>query len=254
MQPTSSRLEGKVALITGSGRGMGRAHAELLATNGADVVVHDISETGAEETAELVRRQGRRALVAVADVADISAMKDVVANAEARLGSVDILINNAGIGADRATIEQIDEAMFDRIFNIHVKGTFFTTRAVVPGMKARRSGAIINVSSIWGMVGHHFGSTYCGAKATLLGFTKSWAKELAPYRITVNAVAPGGVATPMAIEKDGIDAVRERMARVPLGRWAEPSEVSDGVLYLVTAGFVTGQVLCISGGETIVGI
>jgi 3-oxoacyl-[acyl-carrier protein] reductase len=247
-------LRGKVALVTGSGRGMGRAHAVILAQHGADVVVHDIVADRVAESAGIVRQHGNRVLEAVADVADPAAMERVVKHVERDLGPISILVNNAGIGADRAVTEAIDEAMFDRMFDVHVKGTFFTTRAVLPGMKSLGSGAIVNISSIWGMVGHHFGSTYCAAKAAILGFTKSWAKELAPHHITVNAIAPGGVTSPMAIEKDGIDAVRERMAKVPLGRWAEPEEIAQGLLYLVTAGFVTGQVLSLNGGDTIVGI
>ena len=249
-------LAGKVALITGSGRGMGQAHASLLAQHGADIIVHDIVPERVKQTADIVRQYGRRVIEAVVDVADAKAMAAMVADAESQLGSIDILVNNAGIGADRAVVEDIDETMFDRMFDIHVRGAFFTTRAVVPGMRRRKSGAIVNVSSIWGQVGHHFGSTYCAAKAALLGFTKAWAKEFAPDRITVNAIAPGGVTSPMAIEKDGIEAVRQRMAKVPLGRWAEPEEIAHAVLYFVSpnASFVTGQVLNLSGGETIVGI
>jgi len=256
MAEDDARLDGRVALITGSGRGMGRAHAVLLAQHGADVVVHDLVPDRVAETAAIIRQHGRRVLEAVVDVADPASMASLVARVEAALGPISILINNAGIGADRATIDAIDEPMFDRMFDVHVKGTFFTTRAVVPGMKALGAGAIVNISSIWGMVGHHFGSTYCAAKAALLGFTKAWAKELAPYRITVNAIAPGGVTSPMAIEKDGIQAVRERMAKVPLGRWAEPEEIAHAVLYLVSpqATFITGQVLSLNGGDTIVGI
>jgi 3-oxoacyl-[acyl-carrier protein] reductase len=249
-------LQGRVALITGSGRGMGRAHATLLAQHGADVVVHDIMPERVAESAAIVRRHGTRVIEAVEDVADPKAMAALVERVEAELGPISILVNNAGIGADRAVTEQIDEAMFDRMFDVHVKGTFFTTRAVLPGMKSLGSGSIVNISSIWGMVGHHFGSTYCAAKAAILGFTKSWAKELAPNRITVNAIAPGGVTSPMAIEKDGMDAVRQRMARIPLGRWAEPEEIAHAVLYLVSpqASFITGQVLSLNGGDTIVGI
>jgi NAD(P)-dependent dehydrogenase (short-subunit alcohol dehydrogenase family) len=249
-------LAGKVALITGSGRGMGQAHASLLAQHGADIIVHDIVPERVRQTADMVRQYGRRVIEAVVDVADAGAMAAMVGDAETRLGSIDILVNNAGIGADRATVENIDETMFDRMFDIHVRGAFFTTRAVVPGMRRRRSGAIVNVSSIWGQVGHHFGSTYCAAKAALLGFTKAWAKEFAPDRITVNAIAPGGVTSPMAIEKDGIEAVQQRMAKVPLGRWAEPDEIAHAVLYFASphSTFVTGQVLNLSGGETIVGV
>jgi 3-oxoacyl-[acyl-carrier protein] reductase len=256
MTNAETMLLGKVALVTGSGRGMGRAHATLLAQHGADVVVHDIVPERVAESAAIVRQHGHRVVEAIADVADPKAMAELVARAEAELGPMSILVNNAGIGADRSVTEAIDEAMFDRMFDVHVKGTFFTTQAVLPGMKSLGSGAIVNISSIWGMVGHHFGSTYCAAKAAILGFTKSWAKELAPHRITVNAIAPGGVSSPMAIEKDGIDAVRERMAKVPLGRWAEPEEIAYAMMYLISpkASFVTGQVLSPNGGDTIVGI
>jgi 3-oxoacyl-[acyl-carrier protein] reductase len=250
----TTMLRGKVALVTGSGRGMGRAHAVILAQHGADVVVHDIVPERVSESAGIVRQHGHRVLEGIADVADPAQMERLVQRIETELGPISILVNNAGIGADRAITEAIDETMFDRMFDTHVKGTFFTTRAVLPGMKSLGGGAIVNISSIWGMVGHHFGSTYCAAKAAILGFTKSWAKELAPHRITVNAIAPGGVTSPMAIEKDGIEAVRERMAKVPLGRWAEPDEIAQGMLYLVAAGFVTGQVLSLNGGDTIVGI
>ena len=246
-------LQGQVAIVTGAGRGMGRAHAELLSHHGATVVIHDLVEDAVNEVVAGIRKRGGTASGAVADVADIDAMAALAHKVEAQYGKVDILINNAGIGADRATIEKIDPGMFDRMFNIHVRGPFFTTRAVVPGMQKRKAGAIVNISSIWGMVGHEFGSTYCAAKAAMLGFTKSWAKEFAPFGITVNAIAPGGVTSPMAIEKDGIEAVQARMRAVPLGRWAEPSEIAHAMLYLVSpqARFVTGQVLCISGGQTI---
>ena len=248
-------LKGRVALVTGSGRGMGHAHAVILAQHGADVVVHDILPDRVAESAGIVRQHGTRVMEAVTDVADPAAMEKLVAKVQAELGPISILVNNAGIGADRAVTEEIDEAMYDKMFDVHVKvHVLHHTRAVLPGMKSYGSGAIVNISSIWGMVGHHFGSTYCAAKAAILGFTKSWAKELAPHKITVNAIAPGGVTSPMAIEKDGIDAVRERMKKIPLQRWAEPEEIAQGMLYLVTAGFVTGQTLSLNGGDTIVGI
>jgi 3-oxoacyl-[acyl-carrier protein] reductase len=209
-----------------------------------------------ERVAVDVEKTGGTAMKAVSDVRDVGAMEELVRQIEDRFGRVDILVNNAGIGADRAIIQQIDETMYDRMFDIHVKGSFFVTRAVVPGMQERRAGTIINISSIWGMVGHHFGSTYCAAKAAMLGFTKAWAREFAPFGITVNAIAPGGVTSPMAIEKDGLQAVQERMRAVPMGRWAEPEEIAHAVLYFASpqSRFVTGQVLNLSGGQTIVGI
>ncbi|MDR5758951.1 3-oxoacyl-ACP reductase FabG [Caballeronia sp. LZ035] len=252
----SGLLKDQVALITGAGRGMGRAHAQLLAAQGAQVIVHDVFEERVQETVALLEPLGVSTMAAVVDIADITAMTAMVKDAEARFGKIDILVNNAGISADRAGIAEIDESMYDRMFDIHVKGAFFVTRAVAPGMVARKHGSIINISSIWGQVGHHFGSTYCAAKAAMLGFTKAWAKEFAPHGVTVNAIAPGGVTSPMAIEKDGLAAVQERMKAVPMGRWAEPEEIAHAVLYFASphSRFVTGQVINLSGGQTIVGI
>jgi 3-oxoacyl-[acyl-carrier protein] reductase len=245
-------LRGKVALITGSGSGMGQAHAVLMAERGAEVVVHDLNAEGAQETAERVRAVGGKPLVFAEDVTDIRAMAAVVRQVEAELGRLDILVNNAGIGQHRA-IEEITEADFDRMFDVHVKGTFFTTQAVVPGMKQRRYGKIVNISSIWGMVGAATASHYCAAKAALLGFTKAWAKELAPYNIHVNAVAPGGVLTPMPIKVQGMEKIREKEKKVPLGRWATPEEIAYTVAFLASpeADFITGQVVSPNGGETI---
>jgi 3-oxoacyl-[acyl-carrier protein] reductase len=248
-------LSGKVALITGSGStGMGRAHAVLMAQRGADIVVHDIDGAGAEETAALVRATGRRAHVLVADITDVKTMTTGVRAADAALGQIDIVVNNAGIGQHLA-LDEIDEAAFQRMFDVHVKGTFFTTQAVLPGMKQRRYGKIINVSSIWGMVGATTASHYCGAKAALLGFTKAWAKELAPFNIHVNAIAPGGVLTPMPIKVQGMERIREKEKKVPLGRWALPEEIAYTVAFLASpeADFITGQVISPNGGETIVG-
>jgi len=250
------QFTGKVALITGSGRGMGRSHAELLAERGADVVVHDINEEWADETARLVRERGGRVLVACADIAKPDAMREVVQRAEVEFGAVDILINNAGIAAERFGIEEITEAWYERMFSIHVKGTLFTTQAVVPGMKQRRAGKIVNISSIWGMTGHQFGATYCAAKAAIMGFTKSWANELAPWNICVNSVAPGAVKTKMQAEVDSGEEMQRYLEKIPLRRFAEPEEMSYAVLFLASSesNFITGQILSPNGGDTIVGI
>jgi 3-oxoacyl-[acyl-carrier protein] reductase len=204
----------------------------------------------------LVRAKGRSALVARADVAKPTAMAEVVRRAEAEFGQIDILINNAGVSAERFGIEEITEEWYERMFGIHVKGTLFTTQAVVPGMKQRRSGKIVNISSIWGMTGHRFGSTYCAAKAAILGFTKSWAKELAPWNICVNSIAPGAVKTKMQAEVDSSEEMKRYLAQIPLGRYAEPEEMSYAVLFLASgeSNFITGQVLSPNGGDTIVGI
>jgi len=244
-------LDGRRALITGAGRGMGRAHAMKLAQQGAAIIVQDIDGDLARQTVALLEDAGSSAQAMVGDVADVADLKAQIAAA----GAVDILVNNAGI--DRpGTIEEIDEAGFDAMFAIHVKGAFFAAQAVVPGMKEQRWGKIVNVASIWGMTGYSSHSHYCGAKAALLGLTKAWAKELAPYNINVNAIAPGGVWTEMELAQRGPEGIREAEARVPLGRWSQPEEQSESVLFLVTnrSSFITGQCLSANGGSTIVGI
>jgi len=254
MQRNSASMDGKVAWITGCGRGMGRAHALLLAERGADIVVHDVLADEARETAHRIEAMGRRVLVSNADVADPAAMRALAAEAERAFGKIDVLVNNAGIGQHRS-IEEITIEDFDRMFAIHVKGSFFCGQAVIPGMKERRYGKIVNISSIWGMNGADTASHYCAAKTALLGLTKAWAKELAPWNIHVNAVCPGGVITEMPIKVQGWDKIRAKEKKVPLGRWAQPEEVSYAVAFLASAeaDFITGQSISPNGGETIVG-
>lgn len=247
-------FEGRVAWITGSGRGMGRAHALLMAERGADIVVHDVLREEAEETAKGVRDLGRTAMIATDDIRDAQAMRDLVSRAEAELGPVDILVNNAGIG-EHADIEEITPELYQRMLDIHVRGSFFCGQAAIAGMKSRKYGRIVNISSIWGMNGHHTASHYCAAKTALLGLTKAWAKELAPWNILVNAVCPGGVLTEMPIKVQGMAKIREKEKKVPVGRWATPEEISYAVVYFAapTGDFVTGQAMSPNGGETIVG-
>jgi 3-oxoacyl-[acyl-carrier protein] reductase len=249
-----STLTGKVAMITGSGDGMGKAHAILMAERGADIVVHDIKGDIAEATAAAVRQLGRKAHVGVCDVSDVAAVRRLIAEATAAMGRIDILVNNAGYG-QRSETQAITEQDFDRMFAVHVKGSFFATQAVIPCMKERRYGKIVNISSMWGMTGAPVAPHYCAAKAALLGFTKAWAKELAPWNIHVNAVAPGGVKSGGPIKLDNPEILKAKEARVPLKRYCEPVEIAYAVAYLASpeADFVTGQVISPNGGEVIVG-
>jgi 3-oxoacyl-[acyl-carrier protein] reductase len=249
-------LQNRIALITGGGAGMGREHALLLAERGATVVVQDINGEGAGETAETISQEGGCAHIVVCDVADRAALAAGLQDVENNIGTIDILVNNAGIGGE-PTIEETTEVEFDRMFAVHVKGTFFATQAVVPGMKRRGYGKIINIASIWGMVGHHYASPYCGAKAAILGLTKAWAKELAPWNVHVNAIAPGGVLTNMVMQQPNIEQrLSEKINRVPLHRYADPREISYAVAFLASdeADFITGQVISPNGGEVIVGV
>lgn len=250
-----ANLAGKVALVTGAAGGMGRQHAILMAERGADVAVADVNAEGATETAAMVRDLGRRAEIFEVDMADIDTVKHMVATAEDALGRIDILVNNAGHG-QRYALEDITEEDYDRMMDVHVKGSFFCTQAVVPGMKRRESGSILNISSIWGQTGFRLASHYCGAKAALLGMTKAWAQELAPWKIRVNAVAPGGVLSGGPLTMDSPEELQAKQAAVPLKRFCEPREMSYAVAFLVSseADFITGQVLSVNGGQVIVGI
>lgn len=252
----------KVAVVTGAGRGIGRSHAEALARHGAEVGIIDISATLVEEVVAAIKEAGGKAHGAVCDIADTEAIGAAIKSIEKTTAGIDILVNNAGIDEMRA-IEEIDEASFDRMFGVHVKGTFFATQAALPGMKARRSGSIVVTASTAGMTGIAGDSHYSAAKAALLGLTKSWAKELAPFGIRVNAVAPGATMTEMVLSKmatreDALERVRQRLeaGAVPLGRYAEPAEITAVVMFLASeqASFITGQVISPNGGEVIVGI
>ena len=249
-------LEGRTALITGSGSGMGRSHARLLAERGANVIVHDVDASGANETAGMVREGGGTAAVMVVDIRDVSGFRDALGAAVAETGAVDILVNNAGVGGQGLAIEDINEATFDRMFAVHVKGSFFATQAVVPGMKGRGYGKIVNISSTFAMGGSEFASHYAAAKSALSGFTKSWARELASHKICVNAVAPGILETPMTLGSIGKERINSMISDIPLGRIAETIDISYAVAWLAgpETDFMTGQIVSPNGGVSIVGI
>jgi 3-oxoacyl-[acyl-carrier protein] reductase len=193
-------------------------------------------------------------MIAIADITDSAAVNAMVDRAIGEFGKIDILFNNAGIGQQAGPFEEITDDQWDRMFRVHVGGSFYCARAVVPQMKERRYGKIVNISSTWGMVGWAEALSYCTAKSAILGFTKSLAKELAAWDINVNAIAPGGVLSPMTLPQ-GMDRIREKFKQVPLRRWAEPIEIGYLGAFLVSdeASFITGQVVSSNGGEIIVG-
>ena len=250
-----SDLTGLKVLITGSGGGMGRSHAVLMAERGADIIVHDLLRDGARETADMVRAKGRRTEVIVADVRKIGPFQRGIAKAIDAIGGLDVLVNNAGVGGKRRAIEEIDVAIYDEMFDVQVKGAFFATQAALPALKAGKDGRIINISSIYAMGGNANASHYAAAKSAISGFTKSWARELAPFNIKVNAVAPGFIVTGMTMGSNSPDKIKERSKRMPLGRFVEPVEISYAVAWLASreASMITGQIISPNSGEVIVG-
>ncbi len=244
-------LEGKLALITGAGGGMGQSHAVLMAKRGADVIIHDIKDDGAEETADMVREQGGKATVVIADIRDIPTFTSAISSA----GPVDILVNNAGVGGARRMVEEITEQVFNQMFEVHVRGTFFATQTVLPAMKEKKDGKIINVSSIYAMGGNQNASHYAASKSAISGFTKSWAREFAPWNIKVNAVAPGFVVTEMTEASNSPEKIAEREKLMPLGEFCKPIDISYAVAWLASSetDLISGQVISPNSGEVIVG-
>lgn len=237
------KLEDKVALVTGAARGIGRRVAEELAAAGAHVVLADFSDWG-EEISEL----GSGMFGTRLDVTDSARVKEVVGNVVGRFERIDVLVNNAGIVRDNLLIRMKDEE-WASVIATNLNGVFFLTREVVAKMMRKRYGRIINVSSVVGQMGNPGQANYVSSKAGVIGFTKAVAREVASRNITVNAIAPGYIATPMT-ESLGDKAKQDLLGMVPLGRMGTVDDIAKGVLFLASeeAGYITGHVLNINGG------
>jgi len=245
-----ARLDGKVVVVTGAGRGIGRASALRLAGEGARVVVNDVDGAVAEEVVSEIRGKGGEAVADTHAVGSFENGEAIVSTALSSFGRIDVLFNNAGIIRD-AMVHKMSEADWDTVILVHLKGTFANTRAAYRYMREQQSGKIINVSSYSGLRGNVGQANYCAAKAGIIGLTKSNAREFGKWNIQVNAISPNAetrltASMPPKIREMGI-------MMTPLGRLGAPEEITGAVSFLASddSNYVTGQVIAVDGGVSI---
>ena len=248
--PITVDLSGQKALVTGATRGLGRAIAITLAANGAGVACIGTNETKLNETVEFIRSAGGEADAYVCNVADPAAVAATCDAVIAKWGFVDILVNNAGVTRDKLLM-QMEDADWDDVLNINLKGTFLFTRALSRLMVSKRKGKIINISSVSGLMGNPGQANYSASKAGIIGFTATVAKEIAKRGVTCNAIAPGFMQTDMtaALGEVGLDIAKQT---IPMRKVGQPQDIANAVLFLASpaASYITGQVLAVDGGMT----
>ena len=249
--PITTDLSGKVALVTGGGRGIGRTIAQTLAAAGATIACVDVAPDSLAETQKAISGAGGSVEVFTCDVTDSARVNEVVDDVLKKLGRLDILVNNAGITRDTLCMRMKDD-QFDAVIAVNLRGTFLFTRAATRPMMKARGGRIINIASVSGLMGNPGQTNYSASKAGVIGLTRTVAMELAPRNITVNAVAPGFIATDMAAAL-GDQVLEEVKKRTPLGRLGDAQDVANAVLFLASdaASFITGHVLTVDGGLTV---
>jgi 3-oxoacyl-[acyl-carrier protein] reductase len=243
------RLQNKVSIITGAAQGIGLATALKFAAEGAIVIVCDIRQAGVDAAAAACQQQGAQAQGFVMDVTNREQVDAVMAQVRDRFGRIDVLVNNAGITQD-ARLVKMTEAQFDRVIDVNLRGVFHCAQAVAETMSAQGSGVILNASSVVGIYGNFGQTNYAATKFGVIGFTKTWARELGPKGVRVNAVCPGFIETPIL---DTIPAaVKDKMIeKVPLGRLGKPQEIAAVYAFLASddASYITGQTIYADGGR-----
>ena len=246
------RVDGKVALVTGGAGGIGAAAARLLAAEGAAVLIGDILAEQGQATADTIAASGGRASFVELDVTNPQDWSNAVAQAVGQFGKLDVLVNNAGV-SHRTGVEETDGDAWDRVMDVNVKGVFLGIRAAIPEMRRAGGGSIINISSIYGIVGSGASASYHASKGAVRIFTKSVAVQYAKDNIRVNSVHPGFVDSPMTRSHHAVPEVwNDRVGKTPLGRMGTPEDIAAGIVYLASdeSSFVTGAELVIDGGMT----
>lgn len=242
------RLENKVSLITGAAQGIGLATALKFAAEGAIVIVCDVKQAGVDAAVAQCQAAGATAAGFVMDVTDRGRVDAVVAQVRERFGRIDVLVNNAGITQD-ARLQKMTLEQFDRVIDVNLRGVFHCSQAVADGMVAQGSGVILNASSVVGLYGNFGQTNYAATKFGVIGFTKTWSRELGPKGVRVNAVAPGFIATPILASMPE-KVVKGMEAKVPLGRLGRPEEIANTYAFLASdeASYINGTVIEVSGG------
>ncbi|MGE8068161.1 SDR family NAD(P)-dependent oxidoreductase [Pseudomonas sp. NPDC089569] len=252
LAPEAQKFAGRVALITGAGRGAGRAHARLLAARGAAVIVNDIDPDVAQATAADIVEAGGKAIAIACDITVKSNAESLIGKAVEHFGQLDILVHNAGMMYSLTGLEDTDDANFNQLLAINVHAPLYLTRAALPALRQSKAPRVIFINSQWGQVpdGHSYG--YMVSKTAQLGLMKTMAKEFVGQGILVNAITPGAILTRMVPE----EYVEGEKANIPLGRLVHPEEIAAAVAFLASdeAAFVSGQVLAVNGGALVVGI
>ena len=242
------RLQNKIAVITGAGQGIGKTTAHLFAREGASIIVADINLEHAQTTANEITANGGKAIAVNVNVASLKECEALAKTAVEKYGTIDILVNNAGITRD-ATLAKMTEEQFDQVISVNLKGVFNMTKAVTPVMVEKGYGKVVNTSSVVGLYGNFGQTNYVAAKSGVIGMTKVWAREFGRKGITVNAVAPGFIATDMiaTVPEKVINGIKER---TPLQRLGDPIDIANAYLFLSSdeSAFVSGIVLSVDGG------